>query len=151
MIRHWNEICAQIEASESKLQDFIENAGLSASQLKKLQKFTCEWNKAKKLAEAFDKFITPVDPIKVESWCDQDDFRYMWKMWKEYLSEQHGILVRSRMEQASLEFLSEISENNPDKAIDTIRFAMKSNWKSLYKINEQDKSTPKTNNDGGDF
>lgn len=151
MISHWNEICAQIDSAEGKIQEFMESAGLSAPQLKKLQKYICEWNKIKKMAEAFDKFITPVDPIKVESPFDQDDFRYMWKMWKEYLQEQHGILMRSRMEKASLEFLSNITENNPDKAIDTIRFAMKSNWKSLYKVEEKDKTTPKTSKDGSDF
>lgn len=103
------------------------------------------------MAEQMDQFISPVDPIKVESPFDQEDFRYMWKMWKEYLTEQHGVLMRTRMEQASLDFLSEISENNPDKAIDAIRFAMKSNWKSLYKIEEKDKSTPKTDKNGSDW
>ena len=88
MINHWNEICQQIEASENKLSEFIENAGLSASQLKRLQKYISEWNKAKKLAEAFDRFLSPVDPITVESPFDQDDFRYIWKTWKEYLKRQ---------------------------------------------------------------
>lgn len=124
---------------------------MSAIQLKKLQKFTCEWNKLKKMVEQMDQFIAPVDPIEVESPFDQEDFRYMWKIWKEYLQEQHGILMRSRMEQASLEFLSAITENNSDKAIDTIRFAMKSNWKSIYKIEEKDKTTPKPDKNGSDW
>ncbi|MGQ7871361.1 hypothetical protein [Sunxiuqinia sp. sy24] len=150
MINNWNNICTQIETAEGKLQGFIEAAGLSALQAKKLEKFTKEWNKTKKMAEDFDQFIAPVDPIKVESPFDQDDFRYIWKMWKEYLAEQHRIMVRSRMEQASLEFLAEISDNNPDKAIDTIRFAMKSNWKSLYKV-ESKTTQPKEDNNGSDF
>ena len=152
MIKNWNDICTQIDTSEEKLQEFIESAGLSALQVKKLQKFTKEWNKTKKLAELFDQFISPVDPIKVESPFDQEDFRYIWKMWKEYLSEQHGILVRSRMEQASLDFLSEISENDPDRAISYIRFAMKGHYRSFFKVEEKDKSKPpKANKDGSDF
>lgn len=152
MIKHWNEICAQIETSEGKLQEFIGSSGMSASQLKKLQKFIDEWNKIKKQAEAFDKFITPLDPIKIESPFDQDDFRYIWKMWKEYLQEQHGILMRSRMEKMGLEYLSDISDNNPDLAINYLRFAMKSGYKSFFKVEEKDNTTPpKINRDGSDF
>ena len=90
MINHWNEIYQQIEATDAQLSEFIQGAGLSALQLKKLQKYIEQWNKSKKMAETFDQFITPLDPIKVESPFDQDDFRYFWKTWKEYLQEQFG-------------------------------------------------------------
>lgn len=152
MIAQWNTICQQIDMADIKLGEFIEAAGLSVSQLKKLQKFTLEWNKAKKLAEAFDQFIAPVDPIEVESPFDQDDFRFMWKIWREYLQEQHGLLMRSRMEQMGLDYLAEISDNNPDLAITYLRFAMKSGYRSFFKVEEKDKTTPpKSDKNGGDF
>lgn len=153
MINNWNNICAQIETSETRLSEFIETAGLSASQLKKLQKFTCEWNKTKKLAEAFDQFILPVDPIKVESPFDQEDFRYIWKTWKEYLQEQHGRLMRTRMEQMSLDYLGEISDNNVDLAINYLRFAMANGYKGFFKVEDKAKSNPptKTDKNGSDF
>ena len=142
MKKEWDKFCAQIETANAQFEGFIEGGGLSALQGKKLQKFTKEWNSLKKMAEQLDQFISPVDPIKVESPFDQEDFRYIWKMWKEYLMEQHGILVRSRMEQASLDFLSEISDNDPDKAISYIRFAMKGPYRSFFKVDEKTKSTP---------
>ncbi|WP_372772145.1 hypothetical protein [Mangrovibacterium sp.] len=149
MKQKWDEYCAQIRVPDEQLETFIDAGGLSSLQGKKLKKFTDEWNRMKKLAEALDKFITPVDPIKVESWCDQDDFRYMWRMWKDYLMEQHGFLIRSRMEQASLDFLQEISEGNVDKAISCIRFAMKGGYRSFFKVDEKTKSQPEkvTNED----
>ena len=152
MITHWNEIWAQIENSDKKFSEFIESAGLSVSQLKKLQKFTCEWNAFKKLAEAFDQFISPVDPIKVESPFDQDDFRYIWKTWKDYLAEQHGRLMRSRMEQMSLDYLADISESNPDLAISYLRYAMANGYKSFFKVDTKDKANPpKSDKNGSDF
>jgi hypothetical protein len=152
MIPHWNEICTQIEASELKISEFMATAGLSASQLKKLQKFLCEWNKTKKLAEAFDLFISPVDPIKVESPFDQDDFRYIWKTWKDYLCEQHGKLMKSRMEQMSLDHLADISGNNPDLAIGYLRFAMANGYRGFFKVDQKDKTTPpKSDKNGSDF
>lgn len=154
MINRWNEFCARMAASDDKLNEFIETAGLSSLQLKKLQKFTCEWNKTKNLAEEFDKFISPVDPIKVESPFDQEDFRYIWKTWKEYLSEQHGILIRSRSEQMALDYLAEISENNVDVAIYFLRYAMAHRYKSFFKVDEKQKSTPepqKIDKDGSNW
>lgn len=152
MITNWNNICAQIEIADTKLNEFIDTSGLSASQLKKLQKFTLEWNKTKKLAEDFDQFISPVDPIKVESPFDQQDFRYIWKMWKEYMSEQHGILIRTRREQMSLDYLSDISTNNVDVAIGYLRFAMAHGYRKFFIVTEQAKSTPeKTDKNGSDY
>ena len=149
MIKTWNEFCTQIEASDGKLSEFIETAGLSALQIKKLQKFTCEWNKLKKLAEAFDQFISPVDPIAIESPFDQDDFRYIWKTWKEYLREQHGMLMRTRWEQMSLLKLDELSEHNVDKAIYFLRNAMAGGYKGFFIPSDKDKTTPpKTDKDG---
>jgi hypothetical protein len=152
MIKTWNEFCTQIEASDGKLSEFIETAGLSALQIKKLQKFTYEWNKLKKMAEQFDQFVAPLDPIKVESPFDQDDFRYIWKTWKEYRQEQHGLLMKSRMEQMSLDYLAEISETNPDIAISYLRFAMAGGYKSFFKVDDKAKSTPpKTDKNGSDY
>ena len=142
MITHWKEICAQVENSEVKLQEFINTAALSALQIKKLQQFIKEWNQVKKLAEQFDEFISPVDHIEMQSPFDQEDFRYMSKMWKEYLQEQHGTLMRSRSEQMSLDLLTELAENDVDKAIFYLRFAIAHRYRKFFIVDEKAKSTP---------
>lgn len=147
MITRWNEICNQIELSDQVLSKFIEESGQSSLQLKKLNKFITEWNKTKKMAESFDQFISPVDPIAIESPFDQEDFRYIWKTWKDYLLEQHGKLMRSRMEQMSLDHLSDISENNPDNAIFFLRFAMANGYKNFFKVDKKEISKPTKAND----
>jgi hypothetical protein len=152
MINHWNEIYQQIEATDAQLSEFIQGAGLSVLQLKKLQKYIEQWNRSKKMAETFDQFIAPLDPIKVESPFDQDDFRYFWKTWKEYLQEQYGRSIRSRMEQMSLDYLSEISDNNPDLAISYLRYAMANGYRSFFKVESKDKTNPaKSDRHGSDF
>ena len=152
MINHWNEIYQQIEATDAQLSEFIQGAGLSVLQLKKLQKYIEQWNKSKKMAETFDQFITPLDPIKVESPFDQDDFRYFWKTWKEYLQEQFGRSIRSRMEQMSLDYLYEISEGNTDLAISYLRYAMANGYRSFFKVESKDKTNPaKSDRHGSDF
>lgn len=152
MLNHWNQLCAQIEHAEEKLQEFVDSSGLSAIQLKKLQKFTCEWNKLKKMAETLDQFIAPLDPIKIESPFDQEDFRYIWRTWKEYQQEQHGRMMRSRMEQQSLLYLAEISNNDPDLAISYLRFAMANGYKGFFRVEANDKQNPpKPDKDGSNW
>lgn len=154
MLKHWNTFCEQITEAENRLNEFIESSGLSALQLKKLQKFIKEWNGVKAIAEDFDRFVNPIDPIKVESPFDQDDFRYIWRTWKEYLQEEHGITMRSRREQMALDLLSELSENNADKAIYFLRFAMGHGYRKFFIVGEKDKTTPetpKTSKDGSDW
>jgi hypothetical protein len=152
MLNQWNEICQQVSLLESKLLEFIDNASLSVSQQKKLQKYIGEWNKFKKMNESLDQFIAPFDPIKVETPFDQEDFRYIWKTWKEYMQEQFGRSMRSRMEQMSLDYLSEISENNPDLAISYLRYAMANGYRSFFKVESKDKvSPPKSDKYGSDY
>lgn len=154
MLKHWNKFCEQITAAEAKLQEFLTNGGLSALQLKKLQKFIKDWNDLKAKADDFDRFVNPIDPIKVESPFDQDDFRYFWKYWKEYLQEEHGVSMRSRREQMTLDYLAEISNNNPDTAIYILRFAMKSGAKNFFVVTEQAQRTPepqKNSKDGSNW
>jgi hypothetical protein len=152
MINQWNEIYKQIEVTDTELSEFIQSAGLSALQLKKLQKYIGQWNKSKKMTEVFDQFFAPLDPIKVKPPFDQDDFRYFWKTWKEYLQEQFGRSIRSRMEQMSLDYLYEISEGNTDLAISYLRYAMANGYRSFFKVESKDKTNPaKSDRHGSDF
>lgn len=99
-----------------------------------------------------DQFIAPLDPIKVESPFDQEDFRYIWRTWKEYQQEQHGRMMRSRMEQQSLHYLAEISNNDPDLAISYLRFAMANGYKGFFRVEANDKlNPPKPDKDGSNW
>jgi hypothetical protein len=56
------------------------------------------------------------------------------------------------MEQMSLDYLSEISENNPDLAISYLRYAMANGYRSFFKVETKDKvSPPKSDKYGSDF
>ena len=66
MIEQWNEIFRQIEKVDLRLSEFIQNESLSNLQAKKLQKYTEEWNKTKKMANAFNQLIVGVEPIDVK-------------------------------------------------------------------------------------
>ena len=152
MINHWKEICQQIETTDTRLSELIVNSSLSALQLKKLQKFIAEWNKAKKMVTSFNQFMAPTEPISVKSPFSGEDFPAVWGTWKDYLLEQHQRMMKSRMEQASLDYLAELSESNPQLAISYLRYAMANGYKSFFRVETKDKTNPaKSDRYGSDF
>ncbi|MCL1942566.1 MAG: hypothetical protein FWF54_03330 [Candidatus Azobacteroides sp.] len=152
MQKTWQAICEIINTADAKLEEFMLSAGLSTLQINKLNKFIKEWNNLKKSADSFDQFLTPVSPIEVEYPFEQDDFKYTWKIWKEYLREQHGIYIRSRAEQQSLLYLNEISEGNADKAVCYLRYAMAFTYRFFFKVEKKDTvNPPNNNNNDSDF
>ncbi len=152
MIKHWNELCKQIEITEKSISEFGENTNLSPIQHKKLQKYIADWNKIKKMVENFEQYIEPFEPVTIKSPFNNDDFLPKWKTWKEYLREQHLRVIKSRMEQESLDYLAEISEGNAVLAASYLRYAMANGYRSFFKVETKDKANPaKPDRNGSDF
>ena len=152
MIEQWNEIFRQIEKVDLRLSEFIQNESLSNLQAKKLQKYTEEWNKTKKMANAFNQLIVGVEPIDVKMPFNDEMFHSVWNNWKGYLLEQHQRLMRSRMEQESLGYLAEISDGNSALASNYLRYAMANGYRSFFKVETKDRANPaRPDNNGSDF
>lgn len=123
MLRHWNKIWEQVEVSNKELDDFLQNGGLTSSVIKKLSGFVKTWNSLKMMMQEFDQFVTPVEPILNMLPWETTAFSEAWKFWKEYLQEQHGQVLRSRSEKASLAWLEELAGSNEEEAIKIIYFS----------------------------
>lgn len=122
MQQHWNRIWAQIVESDTAFEEFLQNSGLSSSSIKKAGKFIKSWNILKKMAEEFDQFVTPVEPIiNILPW-ETPMFAEKWTFWKEYLQEQHGQIIRSRSEKMSLAYLEQLADSNEENACKIIDF-----------------------------
>ena len=123
MQKHWNKLWEKIEETDQQFDSYIQNAGLNSSTLKKINLLVKCWNDLKKIAEDFDQFITPVEPIINNLPWETPFFATKWKFWKEYLQEQHGQIMRSRSEKMALEYLTELADSNEEKACKIIDFS----------------------------
>lgn len=122
MQQHWNELCEQVENTDKELESFLENGGLTNSVMKKIGGFIKAWNILKKRMQDFDQFVTPVEPIlNILPW-ETTVFAETWKFWREYLQEQHGQVLRSRAEKASLAYLESLAGSSEEEAIKIINF-----------------------------
>ena len=123
MQKHWDKLWEKIVETDKQFDDYLQNAGLSASGMKKTKILVKAWNDLKKLAVEFDQFVTPVEPVtNILPW-ETSQFAGKWKFWKEYLQEQHGQVMRSRSEKMALEYLAMLAEDSEEKACKIIDFS----------------------------
>ena len=82
MQKHWDKLWEKIVETDKQFDDYLQNSGLSASGMKKTKVLVKAWNDLKKLAEEFDQFVTPVEPVtNILPW-ETSQFAGKWKFWK---------------------------------------------------------------------
>ena len=138
MKKNWEELGQQVQQLQTSIEAIIEVLPQSPAMYKRERALKLSWDKFKKLFNRFDGFVSPVDPISVKPPWDNPEFHAAWNLWKEYLIEQHGVFVRSRSELMSLKLLKEFSENNPEKAIKYLEYAIAGRYQNFFKLNENE-------------
>ncbi len=148
----WEQFSNEVEKSNSELNDFLSNAGLNTLILKKAEKFVKQWNNTKKLALEIEKYIMVVDPLEIQFPFKNERLSEMWQRWKDYLSEQHGQLIRTRSEKSAIEHLMELAKGDEEKAVKFLRYAMTNRYKNFFAIEDKDTKQPdKRETKGSDF
>ena len=140
MKEEWENLLTEMSNLKDDLESLLEMVPLSAKFHQKTNSINKIWKRLQRAVNQVDQYITPVKSVKVTSPLLSDaDFKTAWKMWKDYLNEQHGIVMRSRAELMGLKRLAEISEGNPGKAIKYLEFAIsRPTDKNFYKVNDID-------------
>jgi hypothetical protein len=148
----WEHFSAEVEKSNKELNDFLSNGGLNSLALKKAEKFVKQWNSTKKLAIEIEKHIMVVDPLEIQFPFKTERLTEMWQRWKDYLSEQHGQLIRTRSEKSAIEHLMELAKGDEEKAVKFLRYAMTNRYKNFFAIEDKDTKQPdKRETKGSDF
>ncbi|MEI7676775.1 MAG: hypothetical protein WCJ03_08355 [Bacteroidales bacterium] len=152
MKEKWEQFSTEVEKSNSELNDFLSNSGLNTLLLKKAEKFVKQWNNTKKLALEIEKYIMVVDPLEIQFPFKNERLTEMWQRWKDYLSEQHGQLIRTRSEKSAIEHLMELAKGDEEKAVKFLRYAMTNRYKNFFAIEDKDTKQPdKRETKGSDF
>ena len=152
MKEKWEQFSTEVEKSNNELNEFLFNGGLNTLVLKKAEKFVKQWNNTKKLALEIEKYIMVVDPLEIQFPFKNERLTEMWQRWKDYLSEQHGQLIRTRSEKSAIEHLMELAKGDEEKAVKFLRYAMTNRYKNFFAIEDKDTKQPdKRETKGSDF
>lgn len=138
MREQWETLCAETQNLKEQLEELLEMLPLSAKFQQKTNAINKRWKRLQHAVNDVDQFITPVKSVKVVSpLLESEDFKKAWQFWKEYLNEQHGIVMRSRAELMGLKRMHDLTEGKPELAIKYLEFAMsRPTDKNFYKVNE---------------
>jgi len=137
MKQSWERAETSIMVFKQELEELYELLPKSVKIHQKTATLNKAWKKVQISLNEMDKFISPVKSVDVKSnLLNNEKFREAWILWKDFLNEQHGIVMRSRAELMALKRMLDITTDNPDKAIFYLEYAMSRIEKNFYKVDE---------------
>ena len=140
----WDKAYNNLVDFHQKFQELVEILPQSKAYNDKKKIIKKLWDKTMRSFNSMSQYISDVQSIDIEipKGCEIDKFLDAWQYWKDYLNEQHGIKMKSRMENKQLKLLWDISKKNTDKAIFFLDFAESKGYRNFFVVNEEDKQKP---------
>ncbi len=131
---------------EEKMNTFINSAKLPSSVGKLLTNIQADWDNITRAYNEISQYVTPVDPLDVKLPKKfSADLIDKWQFWKDYLVEQHGICMKSRMEIESLKRLMSLADDDPKKAIQILELAIATGYKNFFSPDKKDQQNSNIN------
>jgi hypothetical protein len=139
---NYDEILKSLQEFKERLDDLLPYLPGTKDIYTRKMDLKRRWERSKDLINELGALILPVQslPVEIPSNYNNPDFIQTWTFYKEYLEEQHGISMKSRMEIKNLKRLVEISENNPEVAIKFLEYAISKGSKGFYKVDDKTKT-----------
>lgn len=148
MREEWDQMGTDVRNLQEAMQELLEIMPQSPTFFKAEIKIKKSWEKFKKSFNNFDGFISPMKAIAVKEPWNDPEFLSTWKMWKEYLQEQHGVWMRSRSEVMALKHLTDLANNNPKEAIRFLEYAMAGRYQNFFKVKAEESQINNLSNNG---
>ena len=150
MKQTWDKLYESLVLFKDELQEYISVLPQNKSLKKQQNRVLSLWKESLKNIREFDKFVSPVSPVEILFPNSNQKFINTWNYWKDYLSEQHGIIMRSRYEMQALKLLWDIADQDHLKAIEYLNYAMSRGYRNFFKVNKNAKLKPNDNEDSQD-
>lgn len=149
MIKRWKALYKCVGSFQESLQGFFSVVTVPGPYNSKMKELVKAWADICKFMNELDEFITPVEPLQLTA-IEDKKLSDTWHTWKEYLQEQHGFSMRSRMEHYSLQLLTRLSAGDPAKAVEYLEYAMSRGYRNFFKPDEK-QAEKEAVKDGSDF
>lgn len=139
-------LVASMEAFNDELQEYIIKC-TTISQRLKMKKMVEHWRQicidATSLIDRLEEIKEKkgnVDPVEVKLPFSSDTFAEAWREWKQYLTEQHGIILSTRAEKRQLYFLAKYAGDKEERAVQIMYMSESKLYTSLYNYTEKEMS-----------
>jgi len=133
MKQEWDNIIKNINEFQETLEDLLEMLPLGKRYFKAKQKIEKQWREMSRSVDKMDPYISDlIESIEINHPWINDDFIKTWKLYKDFLFEQHGLRMKSRMEQQRIEWLMANTKNDYKKAISWLKYFIARGSEGLY-------------------
>lgn len=148
LLKKWFEHCDALEQARKRIEEMAEFMPTSGPSKRIRDSVLKAWKVVTASIDDLDDVITgSVQPLPVNfPWRDRDFIKY-WQLYKDYLVEQHGIVMKSRMEQARLEEIRKFSGDDRQVFINTLNFYMALGSAGIFQVNFENSKTTDENGD----
>ncbi len=136
MREKWNLIYSDLGDIQEILEELLGELPQSPHFQRRAARIKRLWSKMQYAIREFDNMVTPIPSLPVKMPFTDEKVRETWVFWKDYLSEQHGITLKSRAEIQSLKRLNELSDSDPHKAVRILEFASSCGYKNFFAVPE---------------
>lgn len=135
----FNNIVQKTNEFNILLEDVLNSIPDSAKNYKLKKKIEASYRMVKLALERHEDLITDAVP-KLKNKTDDypKEFIDTWNIYKDFLVEQFGIRIRSRMQMFRLKLLFELTDNDFNKATKWLQYYMAAGSASIYPVNEFD-------------
>ncbi len=134
--KRWDELCASLDKVRPLIEELAAQLPASGSAKRIRQSLAAAWDKISDSTEAIDDLLKDsIQPLPVDFPWQDKDFVSKWKIYKEYLKEQHGITMRSRMEGARLRAIKTYCKGDKDVFLRAIDFYMALGSTNIFEVN----------------
>lgn len=145
----FNNIIQKTNEFNVLIEDILNALPDTAKNYKIKKKAESAYRILKLSLERHEDLITDsVPPIKSKIEEYPKEFIDTWTIYKDFLIEQFGIRMRSRMQKFRLKLLFELTDNDFKKATKWIQYYMAAGSSSIYPVNELKIEQTNTTKDG---
>lgn len=123
--KNWEKHCAGMVKVGRLIEEIAAELPVTASAAKLRKAVSTAWSEITASADEIEQLLTAyVQPLPVEfPWKDKE-FQALWKLYKDYLVEQHGLTMKSRMETARLKAVATMWNNDRQAVCQALNFYM---------------------------
>lgn len=134
--KEWGAIEATLSRLREHLNQALEMLPQYGSARKLRGQIEKSWQEVVDTSDVLDELVNSrIEPLPVDfPWTDKD-FVGVWQLYKDYLLEQHGIEMQSRMEGARLRYIIKFSGSDRNKAIELIEYYMSYGGSNIFPVN----------------
>lgn len=137
MRSNWNDLCSLLADYEIILANLGEYFKVSKASEKIKKQLSGKWDEIVKKTEILDKQIDPLNPDPIQYPFESERFKAMWKYYKDYLEETHGVTIESRVENCRLKQLFRFSRKEEERAMLLIETLISNKYKNVINLSDK--------------